>query len=113
MHPVDPGTLVDAEADAPYDAAAVERARKRQVERATALDMAAPWNARLPASVLPAGANPAPGARAHLVRFARVRGLSARGVHRTLRVARTLADLRDHDTIEVGDVDLALNLRSS
>ena len=113
MHPVDPGTLVDAEADAPYDAAAVERARKRQVERATALDMAAPWNARLPASVLPAGANPAPGARAHLVRFARVRGLSARGVHRTLRVARTLADLRDHDTIEVPDVDLALNLRSS
>ncbi|MDF1702369.1 MAG: ATP-binding protein, partial [Planctomycetota bacterium] len=35
------------------------------------------------------------------------------GMHRVLRVARTLADLRDHDTVEVEDIDLALNLRAS
>ncbi len=42
---------------------------------------------------------------------ARRRGLSARGIHRTLRVARTLADLNGRDDIVRGDVQTALAFR--
>jgi len=38
-------------------------------------------------------------------------GLSARGQHRTLRVARTIADLFGHDRIRTGDVAEALGYR--
>ncbi len=113
MQPVDPGQLVGDGDAAPFEAAAVLRARERQVARAEALRLDAAWNARLPARVLPDAARPTDAAQAHLVRFARVRGVSARGMHRMLRVARTVADLRDADEIEVPDIDLALNLRSS
>jgi magnesium chelatase family protein len=39
--------------------------------------------------------------------------LSARGVHRILRVAQTIADLRDAPVVEPQDVFVALGLRSS
>jgi magnesium chelatase family protein len=37
--------------------------------------------------------------------------LSARGRHRVLRVARTVADLREHDLVSHGDLMAALSLR--
>jgi magnesium chelatase family protein len=38
-------------------------------------------------------------------------GLSARGRHRVLRVARTIADLELRQSVRASDVLLALNLR--
>jgi magnesium chelatase family protein len=38
--------------------------------------------------------------------------LSARGVHRILRVSRTIADLRDSDAVSIDDVFVALGLRN-
>ena len=40
------------------------------------------------------------------------RGISARGVHRILRVARTLADLRRHDAIDTLDLKSAIDFRA-
>ena len=40
-----------------------------------------------------------------------VGALSARGRHRVLRVARTIADLRHHDVVAGDDVLTALSLR--
>ena len=49
-----------------------------------------------------------------LVRDAmRTRRLSARGVHRAMRVARTLADLSARETIAGDDLALALLLRGA
>jgi magnesium chelatase family protein len=42
----------------------------------------------------------------------RGRRLSARGFHRVLRVARTLADLRDNDDVGTADLAFALLLRA-
>ena len=40
------------------------------------------------------------------------RGISARGVHRILRVARTIADLRQNDAIEREDLQCAIDFRA-
>ena len=40
------------------------------------------------------------------------RGISARGVHRILRVARTIADLRGKDAIERHDLQCAIDFRA-
>jgi len=37
--------------------------------------------------------------------------LSARSAHRRLRVARTLADLGDHDTVSIAHLETALSFR--
>jgi magnesium chelatase family protein len=37
--------------------------------------------------------------------------LSARGRHRVIRVARTIADLEGHDRVRVADVLMAVSLR--
>lgn len=50
-------------------------------------------------------------ARALLERAAERLELSARGLHRVLRVARTLADLNDRDALEDGDLLHALSFR--
>jgi len=104
LRPVDPDRLVGAEEQPPYDRTALRRARARQAGR---------WNARIPASELPDAVAPDEGARRELVRSARHLGLSGRGVHRTLRVARTLADLRDVPEVGVEDVRVALGLREA
>ena len=48
-----------------------------------------------------------------VLRTARTRlSLSARGVHRVLRVARTIADLSAHETVEASHVSEALRFRA-
>jgi magnesium chelatase family protein len=49
---------------------------------------------------------------AYLGKVVTKRGLTARGVHRLLRVARTLADLAGHASITHGDVASAIDFRS-
>jgi magnesium chelatase family protein len=49
---------------------------------------------------------------AHLERIVAKRGISARGVHRILRVARTIADLRGADAIERQDLQCAIDFRA-
>lgn len=105
MRPVDPEELVGGASDAPYDRTALACAQRRQLARGA-------WNARLPASGLPDAARPNEAARRAVVRYARSSGLSGRGLHRVLRVARTVADLRDADDVEPEDVALAVGLRS-
>ena len=63
-------------------------------------------------SELPEGADPTPEASAALVRGARKMGLSGRGVHRVLRLARTIADLLGRPQVELVDVAEALAYRS-
>jgi magnesium chelatase family protein len=48
----------------------------------------------------------------HLSKIVTKRGISARGVHRILRVARTLADLRGVDAIERRDLQCAIDFRA-
>jgi magnesium chelatase family protein len=48
----------------------------------------------------------------HLGKVVAKRGLTARGVHRLLRVARTLADLAGHESITHGDLASAVDFRS-
>ncbi|HEY7956943.1 MAG TPA: ATP-binding protein, partial [Polyangia bacterium] len=48
---------------------------------------------------------------AHLGDVVRRRGMSARGVHRLLRVARTLADLNGRDQIARADLQCAIDFR--
>jgi magnesium chelatase family protein len=49
---------------------------------------------------------------AHLGRVVTKRGISARGVHRILRVARTIADLNKHEDIEKTDLLCAIDFRA-
>jgi len=104
LRPVDPETLVAGQERTPYDHAALRRARARQAGR---------WNARIPAAELPEAVRPDEAATRELIRSARRLGLSGRGVHRTLRVARTLADLADREEVGVADVRIALGLREA
>jgi magnesium chelatase family protein len=68
-------------------------------------------NATVPATTLGVAARLAPDARALLVRAANRLALSARGFHRVLRVARTLADLDDSDGVTATHVGEALRYR--
>ncbi len=104
LRPVDPELLVGGGEQAPYGREELRRARSRQNGR---------WNARIPAAELPGAARPDAVATRELIRSARRLGLSGRGVHRTLRVARTLADLADRDEVRVEDVRIALGLRQA
>lgn len=116
VRPVDPERLLSAEGasslarDAPSRIATATRAQAR---RAARLGLGRPENARLPARLLPAAAElEAPAADLLLDRARRVR-LSARGVHRIVRVARTIADLEGRPRVSLADVHQAAALRSS
>ncbi len=76
-------------------AARVATARQVQADRAAQADdpRAAPLNARAEGDWLETIADLAPDARALLARAAEAGGLTARGWTRTLRLARTIADL--------------------
>jgi magnesium chelatase family protein len=68
-------------------------------------------NARLPAADLTARCGPTLAARSTLMAAVDRLGLSARGFHRALRVARTVADLDASDRVEDRHVREALGLR--
>lgn len=84
----------------------VERARERQRERFQALDIPGiALNARAPTSMIEALAEPDAGALQLLRDAAEKFRFSARGYHRVLKVARTLADLDGSD--KLGRIHLA------
>ncbi|MGE0193293.1 MAG: YifB family Mg chelatase-like AAA ATPase [Planctomycetota bacterium] len=109
--PVDPQQLVGPPAPAPFTEAQLAAALRRQGDRCRALRSRVYANAELPAARLPDAVDPTPAALQRLVRATQSLGLSGRAVHRTLRVARTLADLCDVDTLEPPHIDEALALR--
>jgi magnesium chelatase family protein len=83
----------------------VQRARRKSQARGYAP------NAIVPAGLLDELAPLALSARVMLQKQLEAGRLSARGMHRVRRVARTLADLDDVDTIDDHHVALALQMR--
>jgi magnesium chelatase family protein len=79
--------------------ARVARARHMQSERYGALGVAVRTNAEAGGSVLETIAKPDSGALALLREASEAMRLSARGYHRVLRVARTLADLDGEEAV--------------
>lgn len=75
-------------------------ARERQRSRCTALNLdSIRTNAEFPASKLAEIAVPDEAGRRLLQKATQKLGLTARGYHRTLRLARTVADLDQSDTV--------------
>src|SRR6516165_376663 len=91
----------------------VKAARQRQVQRYQALPggQAIRNNAEAAGALLDAVATPEPAGRTLLLRAADRLGLSARGYHRVLRVARTLADLEGAEEVARRHVAEALSYR--
>jgi magnesium chelatase family protein len=88
------------------DAAAhVARARQRQMQRSGCL------NGELPQSQLQALARPTRAGRDLLEQVFERLGLTARAYHRVLRVALTIADLEESDTVEAEHIAEAVQLR--
>jgi magnesium chelatase family protein len=113
MHPVAPGRLVGTPPDPPFDPAAVRRAWRAQSLRAQRLGLDEPWNARLPAARLPDVAALESAAQRLLVEGGERFGLSARAVHRVVRVARTIADLEGSDPVRSAHVAQAIGYRTA
>jgi len=104
--PVEVHQLQDSGAPAESSACVrerVRRARERQMSRQGTL------NARLDGNALADGLNAT--TRLFMQRAGERLGLSARGYHRVLRVALSIADLADRTGIDVGAVAEALTLR--
>jgi len=112
MRPVPPQVLVEGGEPPPFSEDAVRIARSRQIRRSREAQTSSAWNARIPAARLPDAACPDAGARKALVRGGETMQLSGRGLHRCLRVARTIADLRDADSVERRDIAAALSMRT-
>ena len=91
-------------------AARVAAARGRQALRFQG-HATARVNADLEGSLLEDTANPDAEGRALLVRVAERFGLSARGYHRVLRVARTIADLDDSAEVRLSHIAEAVSFR--
>lgn len=85
--------------------ARVEQARRRQLSRGGAI------NSRLNNRQVEAVCELDDAGRALMERAAQRLGLSARAYHRTLKVARTIADLADGDAITAAHLGEALNYR--
>ncbi|MGV6873003.1 YifB family Mg chelatase-like AAA ATPase [Pseudochelatococcus sp. B33] len=93
-------------------AARVARARELQARRFRALGLPADTtNAHCPAPVLEETARPDEAGLALLRDAAEAMRLSARGYHRVLRMARTLADLDGEERVSRGHVAEALSYR--
>ena len=89
-------------------AARVRKARNIQIDRNGGLT-----NAELPTDRLDHVAEPSHDGRKLLTQAAETMGLTARGYHRVLRVARTLADLSGSDTIHRLHIAESLSHRRS
>jgi magnesium chelatase family protein len=87
-------------------AARVMRTRELQIRRQGAC------NARLDHAAVDRYCTPNAAGLGVLERAMQQLGLSARGYHRVLKVARTIADMSDRPQIEVGHIAEALGLRS-
>lgn len=92
--------------------ARVEAARRRQQERYAGRN-AATCNARATGRWIDRHTPVAPEARAVLTRASERAGLSARGYHRILAVARTVADLDGAETVHASHVAEAFHFRTS
>ena len=106
--PVDSQTLATPEGGSESSAevrARVTRAWQRQLDRQNKL------NAQLQVGELESLARPDAAGRALLDQAMRRLDLSARAYHRVLKLARTLADLRDSDAVQLADIAEALRYR--
>lgn len=99
--------LADANAGEPSAAVRARVHAARAVQRLRA----GTENARLPVAGLGERCAPTPAARRLLAAAVDRLGLTARGFHRALRVARTIADLAGADRVDEHDVREALGLR--
>jgi magnesium chelatase family protein len=92
--------------------ARVSTARDRQRSRYKALGAkGVRTNAECPATLLEQTATPDEAGLALLRHAAETLGLSARGFHRTLKVARTIADLEGSETVSRVHIAEALSYR--
>ena len=92
-------------------AARVARARSIQTARYARIGAKITTNAEADGAVLDAVATPEPAGRSLLAEASSKLKLSARGFHRVLRVARTLADMDGKETINRVHIAEALSYR--
>lgn len=109
--PVSRGELLSDRSFAEPSAVVAERVAAAR-ERSAARLKDTPWrvNAEIPASELRRCYAPAPGALIPLERAMDLGQISARGVHRVIRVAWTLADLADVPRPSADQTSFALGL---
>jgi magnesium chelatase family protein len=103
-----------AAATATGESSAAVRARvtaARERQRARWTSSSAPLNAFVDAAAFRRGARVLPEALEALAEAERLTSLSARALDRVLRVARTIADLSEHDAVGASDVLEAASLR--
>jgi magnesium chelatase family protein len=87
----------------------VEEARRMQNERLKPFGLAC--NAEISARILDAACRRTPGAQLALERAVEEMRLTARGAHRLLKVARTIADLNGADVVDAAHVNQAAQYR--
>jgi len=108
VRPPDPESLFLA----PRDDSLTTAQATRLVRAARARQRARGWlNARIPSQALDEVSPLAKGPRDLLVRAARASTLSARGIIKVKRIARTVADLEGHEQVTSEDMAEALLLR--